>query len=119
VSGMCGSSSEWQIGNAKSAIVLNSHTSDPPEAASVKWRNERLCRREPSSTWYRQHRHYLHGFTWEDYEVRMVFEELGRGIVRFRANDHVRSHLVAYVFDIALSDLLVALCRLRPWRCGR
>jgi hypothetical protein len=32
------------------------------------------CRR--SSTRYGQDRHYLHGFAWEDCEVRMVFEQL-------------------------------------------
>jgi hypothetical protein len=58
------------------------------------------------STWYGQNRHYLHGLAWEDYEVRMVFEELRGGFVRFRANDHIRSHLVAYILNAAVSDLL-------------
>lgn len=33
------------------------------------------------SAWYGQDRHYLHGFPWEDCEVRMVFEELCGGFV--------------------------------------
>jgi hypothetical protein len=61
------------------------------------------CRR--LGTRYGEDGHNLHGFAWEDDEVRMVFEELRGGFVRFRANDRVGSHFVAYIFDPALSDL--------------
>jgi hypothetical protein len=36
----------------------------------------------------------------------MVFEELRGGFMRLRTNDREGSHLVAYIFDTALSDLL-------------
>src|SRR5271163_4914294 len=62
------------------------------------------CRRLSARN--RQDRHYFHGFAWEDHEVRMVFEELRGGFVGFRPNDRVGSHLVAYIFAPALSDLL-------------
>src|SRR5262249_59695502 len=63
----------------------------------------RCCR---SSTRYGQDRHYLHGFAWEDCKVRVVFEKLRGGLIRFRSDDREGSHVVAYVFDAALSDLL-------------
>jgi hypothetical protein len=45
-------------------------------SVSSSWRNEQgpLPSRVASTTWYRQNRHYLDGFAWEDCEVRMVFE---------------------------------------------
>src|SRR5208282_2649262 len=36
----------------------------------------------------------------------MVFEELRGGFMRLRTNDREGSHLVAYIVDTALSDLL-------------
>src|SRR5258706_4848911 len=38
--------------------------------------------------------------------MRVVFEELRRGFVRFRAYDRIGSQLIAYIFDTTLSDLL-------------
>src|ERR1700730_8783615 len=38
--------------------------------------------------------------------MRVVFEELRRGFVRFRAYDRVGSQFIAYIIDTALSDLL-------------
>src|SRR5215471_15933667 len=63
--------------------------------------NARVVR---SSTRYGQNRHYLHRFAWEDCKVRVVFEKLCGGLVRFRSDDCEGSHVVAYVFDAALSD---------------
>src|SRR5258706_11211181 len=38
--------------------------------------------------------------------MRVVFKELRRGFVRFRAYDRIGSQLIAYIFDTALRDLL-------------
>src|SRR5262249_35114955 len=54
---------------------------------------------------YRQNRHDLHGISRKDRKVRMLLEQLGGSIMRFRANDRVGTHLVAYVFDAALAHL--------------
>src|SRR5262249_45597030 len=53
--------------------------------------------------WYRQNRHDLHGISRKDRKVRMLLEQLGGSVMRFRANDRVGTHRVAYVFDAALA----------------
>src|SRR5262249_92776 len=55
--------------------------------------------------WYRQNRHDLHGISRKDRKVRMLLEQLGGSVMRFRANDRVGTHRVAYVFDAALAHL--------------
>src|SRR5258707_15729821 len=83
----------------------------PPSISTVSTsractgRNEWPRGRRRLSTRYGQNRHYLHGFAWEDCEVRMIFEELRGGFVRVCANDRVGSQLIADVFDTAASDL--------------
>src|ERR1043166_7655111 len=52
-------------------------------------------------TGYRQHRHDLDGFTREDREVRMVFEQLRGGFVRVRAHDGEGAHRVGDIRDAA------------------
>src|SRR5262249_25716677 len=54
---------------------------------------------------YRQNRHDLHGIARKDRKVRMLLEQLGGSVMRFRANDRVGTHRVAYVFDAALAHL--------------
>jgi hypothetical protein len=48
----------------------------------------------------------LHGLARKDREMRMLLERPGGGLVRFRAHDHERAHLVAHVLNAALGDLL-------------
>src|SRR5262249_12570801 len=55
---------------------------------------------------YRQNRHDLYGISRKDRKVRMPLEQLGGSVMRFRANDRVGAHRVAYVFDAALAHLL-------------
>jgi hypothetical protein len=45
------------------------------------WRRVKARALPRSRTRYGQNRHYLHGFAWEDCEVRVVFEKLRGGLV--------------------------------------
>src|SRR5262245_5658398 len=55
---------------------------------------------------YRKYGHHFYGFSREDREVRMVFEELRGGFMRVRTYDRECSHVIAFIFDTFLSDLL-------------
>src|SRR5262249_49069529 len=52
----------------------------------------------------RQNGHDLDGFPGKDCKVRMPLEQLGRSLMRIRANDRVGAHLIAGIFDAALGD---------------
>jgi hypothetical protein len=54
--------------------------------------------------WYRQNGHDLDRFPGKDRKVRMPLEQLGRSLMRIRANDHVGAHLITCIFDAALRD---------------
>src|SRR5262245_61467624 len=54
--------------------------------------------------WYRQNRHDLDGFPGKDRKMRMPFEQLGRSLMRIRANHHVGAHLITFIFDAPLGD---------------
>jgi len=56
---------------------------------------------------YRQNGHDVDGFPGKDRKVRMPLEQLGRSLMRIRANDHIGAHLIACIFDAALGDFLV------------
>jgi hypothetical protein len=53
---------------------------------------------------YRQNGHDLDGFPGKNRKVRMPLEQLGRSLMRIRANDHIGAYLIACIFDAALGD---------------
>src|SRR6516162_4191913 len=55
---------------------------------------------------YRENRHDFDGFAREDRKVRMVFKELGGGLVRGGADNPEGAHVVGPSLDAACVDLL-------------